>query len=76
MKIIRKISIGNNYPGGSLHYVVGTTVRLKDAIYTISSINEVKDGVFNIFIKNDDGTVLWKTSYNSSIVIENDVNFD
>ena len=80
MKIIRKISVGKDYPNGSIHYQVGKSINLLGDYYTIVSIllEKVEGNKlgYNIYIENESaGTILWKTIVDMPIHIENDVNF-
>jgi hypothetical protein len=80
MKIIRKISVGRDYPNGSIHYQVGKVINLLGVEYTISQILlEKVEGEkvgYNIYIENPKiGTILWKTIVDMPIHIENDVTF-
>lgn len=80
MKIIRKISVGKDYPNGSIHYQVGKSINLLGEYYTISSILlEKVEGDkmgYNIYIEGEDtGTILWKTIVDMPVHIENDVTF-
>jgi hypothetical protein len=73
---IRKISIGPDYKGGAMHYLVGQKV-LGDS-YSISSIrfNEEKQSV-KIYIENEKSEViLWK-EFTSTIpmAIEYNISF-
>lgn len=72
---IRKISIGPDYKGGAMHYIVGQQVL--GGSYTIHLIqNKSKSGDINIWIKGDDGIVMWK-SFTSTmpISVEYNINF-
>ncbi len=80
---IRKISVGVNYPDGAIHYQVGKTVNLQRIPYEICEISinrklkeEEGKTTYDIFIKNDDGTVLWKNVDGLPVMVENNVNFD
>jgi len=80
MKIIRKISVGKDYPNGSIHYQVGKVISLLGSEYVISQILlEKVEGDklgYNIYIENEKvGTILWKTIVDMPIHIENDVTF-
>ena len=80
MKIIRKISVGRDYPNGSIHYQVGKRMNLLGTEYIISLIALEKvegDKVgYNIYIENNiEGTILWKTIIDMPIHIENDITF-
>lgn len=80
MKIIRKISVGKDYPNGSIHYQVGKNINLLGSNYIISliSLEEVEQGKFgyNIYIEGEGGsTILWKTIIDMPVHIENDITF-
>ena len=88
--IIRKISVGNNYPDGALHYQVKSFQMLKRKRYQITRIlfdKELFDKVgklsYNIYIQNVPefdaeivSEVLWKTVVGLPIVVENNIDFD
>ncbi len=82
MNIIRKISIGKDYPNGAMHYQVGKTVNLQQVPYTIHSIIERKKkdvsepSVYDIYIANDDGKVKWKTVEHMPVLVENKIDFE
>jgi hypothetical protein len=72
---IRKISIGPDYKGGAMHYIVGQEVL--GGSYTIHLIqNDYKFEGIKIWIKGEDGIVMWK-SFTSTmpISIEYNINF-
>lgn len=79
---IRKISVGKDYPDGVLHYQVGKTINLADKPYEVTDIIiDVEllvqgKSVYNIYIANNKGKVLWKTIIDVPVVIENNINFD
>lgn len=79
---IRKISIGKDYPNGGMHYQVGKEIRLQGVPFIVSHflLNEeyLQEGkkAFDVCIRNDEGTVIWKTLVDMPMVIENNVNFD
>lgn len=79
---IRKISVGKDFPDGAIHYQVGKTIRLQNKPYTVTRIAlnnhyllEGKTG-YDIFLSNEEGTVLWKTVCDVPVVIENNIDFD
>lgn len=82
VSIIRKLSVGRNYPDGAIHYQVGKTMNLQGVPYEIAEINQATEEqykgapAFHIFIKNDQGTVYWKTVSDLPVMIENDINFE
>ena len=81
MKIIRKISVGRDYPNGSIHYQVGKVYNLLGTEYRLCSIllefvEEKQRMGYNIYVDNPVvGTILWKTIIDMPVHIENDVTF-
>jgi hypothetical protein len=79
---IRKISVGKDYPDGVLHYQVGKIINLVGNPYKITDIlldsNFLEEGkvVYNIYIADHKGKVMWKTIYEVPTVIEYNINFD
>jgi len=79
---IRKISVGKDFPDGAIHYQVDKTIRLQGVPYIVSKISinqmykEFGKIAYDIFLANDEGTVLWKTVYDVPTVIENNIDFD
>lgn len=79
---IRKISVGRNYPDGAIHYQVGKTMNLQGVPYEISEITKATEKEFqnvvayHIFIRNEHGTVYWKTVSDLPVMVENDINFE
>lgn len=79
---IRKISVGKDYPDGVLHFQVGKNIRLVGVPYMITDILLDQDmlslgkSVYNIYISNEDGKVLWKTIDGLPVVIENNIDFN
>lgn len=82
MEDIRKISVGKNYPDGSIHYQVGKQMNLQGTQYTITDIllnPDFKENgklAYDIFIANEQGKVLWKTVVDIPVMIENNINFE
>lgn len=79
--IIRKISFGSGYPNDAMHYQVGGRVSLAGHPYEISRIvkvnpNDKHDKSYDVYIKDDRGSVWWKRIENMPVVIENNVNFE
>lgn len=79
---IRKISVGKDYPDGVLHYQAGKVINLAGKPYEVTDILidrellEQGKAVYNIYIANDKGKVLWKTIVDVPVVIENNINFE
>lgn len=82
MRDIRKISVGEGYPDSSIHYQVGKSFKLQDATYVVSKITEnleyKKFGkiAYDIYLSNENGTVLWKTISGVAVIIEDNIDFD
>lgn len=88
--VIRKISVGREYPNGSIHYQVGSFQNLKHKRYKITNIKLDKELLelcgqlaYNIYVENvptDDGELvniqLWKTIAGVPVVVENDIDLD
>ena len=87
--IIRKISVGREYPDGSLHYQVGSKQILKRRKYVITHILMDRELLqlgklgYNIYVKNIPeyegeivNEVLWKTVIDVTCVVENNIDFD
>lgn len=86
--IIRKISVGRDYPNGILHYQLHHKLKLKDKRYEITGIMMDRDllelgkTAYNIYVKNVPlsssdivSEVLWKTIIDVPVVVENDIDF-
>jgi hypothetical protein len=79
---IRKISVGKDFPDGSLHYQVGKSIKLNNNFYVIAAILPNKEeeakgkSAYDIYISNSLGTVLWKTVIDVPVVIENNIDFE
>lgn len=72
---IRKISIGPDYKGGAMHYIVGQEVLGGNYnIHLIQSDSEKQ--TIKIWIENEEGIVLWKEFTSTMpISIEYNINF-
>ena len=76
--IIRKISVGSDYPNGVLHYQVGKNISLLNKTFEIKQIVRelLPNGyIFKIYIYNGIDTVLWKEISGLPVVVENDIMF-
>ena len=79
---IRKISVGKNYPDGSIHYQVGKTMNLQGVPYEVAEIVEAteekyKNSVaYHIYLANHEGKVYWKTIADMPVIIENNIDFE
>ena len=71
MKLIRKISIGQDYKNEAMHYSVGQEVY---GGHTICDIIE-EDQSYKIFIKKKDEVLPWK-HFNSNMAISVEYNLD
>lgn len=74
MNDIRKISVGPDYKGGAMHYIVGQPV-LNDA-YKIHVIKfDDQKGSFKIWIQKEDEVIMWK-EFTSQMPISIEYNID
>ena len=71
MKLIRKISIGQDYKNEAMHYSVGQEVY---GGHTICDIIE-EDKAYKIFIKKNDEVLPWK-HFNNNMAISVEYNLD
>jgi hypothetical protein len=76
--IIRKIVVGSDYVGSSMHYVVGQPVM--GSSYKIHEIKERLEKVQVWVLKGEDGSgeiFLWKEfNQNMPVTIEYNLNFE
>ncbi len=72
MQLIRKISIGQGYKDGAIHYAVGQEVY---GGHTIANIIEEEDK-YSIYIVKNDEMIPWKDfNKNMGIAIEYDLTY-
>lgn len=73
---IRKISVGPDYKGGAMHYIVGQKVLNDTHVIHLIRFDE-PSGMTDIFIINDkQEVVLWKAfNSNMPIAYEFNINF-
>mgnify|MGYP001171863173 FL=1 len=71
MKLIRKISIGQDYKNEAMHYSVGQEVY---GGHTICDIFEKKDG-YHIYIEKDNNQIPWK-HFNTNMAVSVEYNLD
>jgi hypothetical protein len=79
MSIIRKISVGQDFPNGCMHYQVGKQMNLMGELHKIIAIlKEVEEGVagYNVYIEGETSTVKWKRIESMPVHIEMDITFD
>lgn len=80
MSIIRKISVGVDFPNRVMHYQVGKEMTLMGEPFVIAAImlEEVYKGKmgYNIYLEGDDSTILWKQVVDMPVHIEFDITFD
>ena len=87
--IIRKISVGREYPDGAIHYQVGTFPKLKGKKYEITQILldrellQMGKLAYNVYVKNVKESssdivneYLWKQVVDEPCVVENDLDFE
>lgn len=73
---IRKISVGPDYKGGAMHYIVGQKVLSESNEIHLIRYDEDSDAVLVYIINQKSEIVLWK-EFNSTIPIsiEYNINF-
>ena len=77
--IIRKLSVGKDFPDGALHFVVGQNRKFGTKRYTIHEIKEYEDlGVMcqDIYLKDEHGLVKWKTFSGETTAVEYLIDFE
>ena len=79
MSIIRKLSVGTDFPNGVMHYQVGKTMNLMGESYAVSTIlkETTLSGkvTYNIYIKGNEDSILWKSVIDMPVHIEYDITF-
>ena len=75
MNLIRKISIGSDYKGSAMHYILGQDVL--NGLYKIHLIDYSKENnSFLIYIEKDNEVYLWKEfNHNIPVSIEYNIHF-
>ena len=71
MKLIRKISVGQDYKNEAMHYAVGQEVY---GGHKICDILE-EDGAYNIYIEKKGSQLPWK-NFNKNMAISIEYNLD
>lgn len=71
MKLIRKISVGQDYKNEAMHYAVGQEVY---GGHKICDILE-EDGAYNIYIEKKGAQLPWK-NFNKNMAISIEYNLD
>lgn len=75
MQDIRKISVGPDYKGGAMHYIVGQKI-LNDTNEIHLIKYDVTNNSFKIYIINDvNEVILWK-EFNSTIPVSVEYNIN
>lgn len=72
---IRKISIGSDYKGSAMHYIVNQDVL--NGAYTIHLIDFDEDKIsFRVYVEKNNEVFLWKEfNKNIPVSIEYNINF-
>ena len=73
---IRKISVGPDYKGSSMHYIVGQKVVGDTSEIELIRFDESKNSI-KIFIRNEKNeTLLWKEfNFTMPVAIEYNINY-
>ena len=77
--IIRKLSVGKDFPDGAIHFVVGQSRKFGKDRYTIHEIKEYDElGItcYDIYLKDDHGLIKWKTFRNEVVAVEFLIDFE
>ena len=77
--LIRKISVGIDQPNNVIHYQVGKMINLNGNKYKIDTITmdrEVGKMIYEIFIRDERGLILWKSIIDVPVSIEYNIEFD
>lgn len=76
MEDIRKISIGQDYKGGAMHYIVGQKVLSDSHEIHLIKFDQEKNSI-KIYISNDKSEVmLWKEfNSNMPVSIEHNISY-
>ena len=79
MSIIRKISVGSDFPNGAMHYQVGKKFEVLGEVCVVTNIilEEVERNKlgYNIYVQSKDSTFFWKTIVDMPVHIEYDITF-
>lgn len=80
MSIIRKISVGVDFPKKVMHYQVGKEMTLMGEPFVIAAImlEEVYKGKmgYNIYLEGETSTILWKQVVDMPVHLEFDITFE
>lgn len=80
MEIIRKISVGTDYPRGCMHIQVGKEFDFSGSTYTVCNIKleEESDGskVYRVYLETNGVKVLWKEIMGMPVVVETKIDFE
>lgn len=74
MNLIRKISIGADYKGSSMHYIVGQSVLNGQYKIHLIDLNE-ETGCHYIYIQRADEVKMWKM-FNKNMPVSIEFNID
>lgn len=76
-RIIRKISIGSDYPHNSMHFEKGQQINNKrtgEPLFVITDIIKRGDFIYEIYILNNKGeTMMWDRFENMPVVAQFEV---
>lgn len=80
MSIIRKISVGTDFPNGAMHYQIGKKFEvLGEPCEVVNIILEEVEGTklgYNIYVQGKDTTFVWKSIIDMPVHIEYDITFE
>jgi hypothetical protein len=72
---IRKVSIGPDYKGGAMHYIVGQSVLNDTQKIHLITTNNVDSSIRIYIINSKDEVVLWK-EFNNTIPVSIEYNIN
>lgn len=79
MSIIRKISVGTDFPNGAMHYQVGKKFEVLGELCEVTNIVlEKVEGDklgYNIYVQGKESSFVWKAIIDMPVHIEYDVTF-
>lgn len=79
MSIIRKISVGVNFPNGVMHYQTGKKFEVLgeqcEVTHILPEITAGGNLSYNIYVQGKDSSFLWKSIVDMPVHIEYDITF-
>ena len=78
---IRKISVGQGFPNSCIHYQIGKSAGqrgfvISDILLDGEALDKFNKIIYNIYIRGEEDTVVWKSIHDVPVVVEYNVDFD